>query len=204
MLHLLRVIILRARRDARRASRPGAAARWTHEASGWQPILYRNGPPGGARPRALKCGHLSPIHFCRCSTHHATKSANSSSKPAQAPRVRGADAARDHGPGLDHRTPRIPWRPGKPGSHDGRIRGGKGAHQPVPAPVDARPSPSSCPSTTRPASAAPIRSWSRAARPPRRPRNHGMPGPVVWEAQRLGKPLDSDSYVELIRQRAER
>ena len=46
MLHLLRVIILRARRDARRASRPGAAARWTHEASGWQPILYRNGPPG--------------------------------------------------------------------------------------------------------------------------------------------------------------
>ena len=52
MLHLLRVIILRARRDARRASRPGAAARWTHEASGWQPILYRNGPPGGARPAA--------------------------------------------------------------------------------------------------------------------------------------------------------
>ena len=29
-------------------------------------------------------------------------------------------------------------------------------------------------------------------------------GQVVWEAQRLGKPLDSDSYVELIRQRAER
>jgi Domain of unknown function (DUF1841) len=27
-------------------------------------------------------------------------------------------------------------------------------------------------------------------------------GQVVWEAQRLGTPLDSDSYIELIRQRA--
>jgi len=25
---------------------------------------------------------------------------------------------------------------------------------------------------------------------------------VVWESQRLGKPLDSDAYIELIRQRA--
>jgi len=29
-------------------------------------------------------------------------------------------------------------------------------------------------------------------------------GQVVWEAQRLGTPLDSDAYIELIRQRAER
>lgn len=27
-------------------------------------------------------------------------------------------------------------------------------------------------------------------------------GQVVWESQRLGKPLDSDAYIELIRQRA--
>jgi len=27
-------------------------------------------------------------------------------------------------------------------------------------------------------------------------------GQVVWESQRLGKPLDSDHYIELIRQRA--
>ena len=29
-------------------------------------------------------------------------------------------------------------------------------------------------------------------------------GRVVWEAQRLGTPLDSDTYIDLIRQRAER
>lgn len=29
-------------------------------------------------------------------------------------------------------------------------------------------------------------------------------GQVVWEAQRLGTPLDSDVYIDLIRQRAER
>ena len=29
-------------------------------------------------------------------------------------------------------------------------------------------------------------------------------GQVVWEAQRLGTPLDSEAYIELIRQRAER
>jgi hypothetical protein len=29
-------------------------------------------------------------------------------------------------------------------------------------------------------------------------------GRVVWEAQRLGTPLDSDAYIDLIRQRAER
>ena len=29
-------------------------------------------------------------------------------------------------------------------------------------------------------------------------------GKVVWESQRLGTPLDSDSYIELIRQRASR
>lgn len=29
-------------------------------------------------------------------------------------------------------------------------------------------------------------------------------GQVVWEAQRLGKPMDSDTYIDLIRQRAER
>ena len=29
-------------------------------------------------------------------------------------------------------------------------------------------------------------------------------GQVVWEAQRLGKPLDTDTYIDLIRQRAER
>src|SRR5690606_4297362 len=29
-------------------------------------------------------------------------------------------------------------------------------------------------------------------------------GQVVWEAQRLGTPLDSDAYIDLIRQRAER
>ena len=29
-------------------------------------------------------------------------------------------------------------------------------------------------------------------------------GQVVWESQRLGKPLDSDAYIELIRQRASR
>jgi hypothetical protein len=27
-------------------------------------------------------------------------------------------------------------------------------------------------------------------------------GRVVWEAQRLGTPLDTDAYIELIRQRA--
>lgn len=29
-------------------------------------------------------------------------------------------------------------------------------------------------------------------------------GQVVWESQRLGTPLDSDAYIELIRQRASR
>jgi hypothetical protein len=29
-------------------------------------------------------------------------------------------------------------------------------------------------------------------------------GQVVWEAQRLGTPLDSDTYIDLIRQRAGR
>jgi len=29
-------------------------------------------------------------------------------------------------------------------------------------------------------------------------------GQVVWESQRLGTPLDSDTYIELIRQRASR
>jgi hypothetical protein len=29
-------------------------------------------------------------------------------------------------------------------------------------------------------------------------------GQVVWEAQRLGTPMDSDTYIDLIRQRAER
>ena len=27
-------------------------------------------------------------------------------------------------------------------------------------------------------------------------------GQVVWEAQRLGKPLDNDTYIDLIRRRA--
>ena len=163
---------------ARRASRPGAAARWTHEASGWQPILYRNGPPGERNREALKCGHLSPIHFCRCSTHHATKSANSSSKPGASTARRGTDASRDHGPGLDHRAPRIPWRPGKPGSHDGRNTRWKRAHQPVPAPVDAPGHRRAA--VHRPPARHPPR-LSEAGltqrRPPRRPRNHGMPGP---------------------------
>ena len=205
MLHLLRVIILRARRDARRASRPGAAARWTHEASGWQPILYRNGP--GGRPAAsakmwtsIANSLLQMFNPSRDQVREffiETWRKHRASEVLTPLEIMALDWIIEH--------PEYHGDLESPEAMTAEYAVEKGRTNPflhlsMHLAIAEQLSIDHPPGIRRAYQKLVSRSDAHHAA-------HEIMeclGQVVWEAQRLGKPLDSDSYVELIRQRAER
>ena len=201
MLHLLRVIILRARATpvVLPAGRGGPL-----DARGKRMATHSiSHPAGPARPRALKCGHLSPIHFADVQPITRPSPRILHRNLAQAPRVRGADAARDHGPDWIIEHPEYHGDLESPEAMTAEYaverRTNPFLHLSMHLAIAEQLSIDHPPGIRRA-----YRSWSRAARPPRRPRNHGMPGPGGLGSATAGQAAGQRQLRGTDRQRAER